>query len=135
MEKVIVNVGKTPEGYSASIELLPGWVLGVSGTFSDLKKELAESIAIYIKWAKKDGDEYPAIFDGEYDFEYKFDIESLLCHYNGIISRAAIARLTGINERQLGHYTCGRSKPKPEQAAKIASAMHRLGNELIAISV
>lgn len=135
MEKIVVNVGKTPQGYSASIDLLPGWILGTSGTFVDFKRELVESIEIYLKWAKKDGKTYPAVLDENYEFEYKFDIESLLCFYNGIISRAAIARLTGINERQLGHYACGRSKPLPKQAAKIIDAMHQLGNELIAVSV
>jgi hypothetical protein len=34
MEKVIVNVGKTAEGYSASIEILPGWVVGMTGSFT-----------------------------------------------------------------------------------------------------
>jgi hypothetical protein len=76
MEKVVVNVGKTPKGYCASIDILPGWVLGVSGTFADFERKLAESVAIYVKWAKKDGDIYPAVFDGAYTFEYKFEIEN-----------------------------------------------------------
>jgi len=71
MEKVIVNIGKTPQGYSASIDIIPGWVLGVTGSFAELKKELQESIDVYIEWAKEDRDEYPSIFDGEYEFEYK----------------------------------------------------------------
>ena len=135
MGKVIVNVGKTPDGYSANIDILPGWVLGASGTFADFERELIESIDIFIKWAKKDGDEYPSVFDGEYEFEYKFDIESLLCCYNGIISRAGLARITGINERQLGHYICGRSKPKEEQKTRIINAFHQLGKELLSVSV
>jgi hypothetical protein len=135
MEKVIVNVGKTPDGYSASIDILPGWVLGTSGNFADFKHELVESIAVFIKWAKQDGDTYPSIFDREYGFEYKFDIESLLCCYNGIISRSGLARITGINERQLGHYICGRSHPRKEQEIKIINAFHQLGNELLSVSV
>ena len=134
-KKVVVNVGKTPKGYCASIDLLEGWVLGTTGGFSEFEKELKKSIAVYIKWAKKDGDAYPAVFDGEYTFEYKFDIESLLCFYDGIISRAALARMTGINERQLGHYTCGRSRPRQPQKVKIIDALHRLGSELSAVSV
>jgi hypothetical protein len=135
MEKVIVNVGKTPNGYSASIDLLDGWVLGMTGSFAEFQKELAESIKIFTEWAKKGGDAYPAVLDGEYEFEYKFDVESLLLHYNGIISRAALSRMTGINERQLGHYTCGRSRPRREQSARIVTALHSLGKELTSISV
>jgi hypothetical protein len=135
MEKVVVNVGKTPNGYSADIDILPGWVLGTDGTFADFKRELTESIAVFIKWAKKDGDVYPPVFDGEYEFEYKFDIESLLSCYNGIISRAGLVRITGINERQLGHYIRGRSQPRKEQETKIINAFHQLGKELLSVSV
>ena len=135
MEKVIVKVAKTPQGYSASIDILPGWVLGMNGSFSEFKKELQESVNIYIEWAKEDGDEYPAIFDGEYEFEYKFNIESLLCCYDGILSRAAISRITGINERQLGHYICGRSRPRKEQETKIVNGFRQLGRELLSVSV
>ena len=135
MGKIIVNARKTPSGYSANIDILSGWVVGVSGSFEDLKKEIADSVAIFIKWAKKDGDQYPVVFDGEYEFEYKFDIESLLYCYEGIFTRSAISRLTGINQKQLGHYALGRSHPRTAQQTKIVSALHKLGRELIAVSV
>ena len=135
MEKVIVNVAKTQNGYSASIDILPGWILGTSGSFDEFKKELQESIDIFVEWAKEDGDEYPGVFDGEYCFEYKFNVESLLHCYNGILSHAALSRLTGINEKQLGHYACGRSRPRQAQKVKIIKGLHRLGNELLAVSV
>ena len=135
MEKVIVNVGKTPRGYCASIDILPGWVLGINSSFAEFKKELQKSIDVYIAWAKEDGDDYPSVFDGEFDFEYKFDIASLLYCYNGIISRAAISRISGINERQLGHYISGRSRPRKEQEIKIANAFHQLGKELLSVSI
>jgi len=135
MEKIIVNVGKTPQGYSASIDILPGWILGTSGSFADFKDELQKSIDIYIEWAKEDGDDYPSIFDDEYEFEYKFNIESLLYCYDGILTRAAISRLSGINERQLGHYICGRSRPRKKQEMKIIAGFHQLGKELLTVSV
>lgn len=135
MEKVEVRVGKTPKGYCAGIDILPGWVVAVTGTFADLKKEIAESIEFYIDCAKEDGEVYPAVFDREYELVYKFDMESLLSFYEKVISRAALGRITGINERQLSHYACGRSKPRPEQAQKIVNALHELGQDLLAISV
>jgi len=135
MEKVIVNVGKTFQGYSASIDMLPGWILGTKGSFDEFKKELQKSVDIYIAWAKEDGEDYPPQFDRKYEFEFKFNIESLLCCYDGILSRAAISRITGINERQLGHYICGRSHPRKEQEIKIINGFHQLGKELLSVSV
>ena len=135
MEKVIVCVSKTPKGYCAGIAILPGWVMAVTGSFSDFKRELAESIQVFITWAKKDGDPYPAVFDREYEFEYLYDIESLMCFYEGIITKAALSRLTGINQKQLGRYANGQSKPREAQVRKIRNALYALGEELLAISV
>ena len=135
MEKVIVNVAKTPEGYCASIDILPGWVLGMSGSFDEFKIELQDSIDIFVEWAKEDNDEYPNVFDGEYYFEYKFNVESLLSYYNGIFNSSALSRLTGISRKELGLYVHGRSRPEQAQKTKIIEALHRIGNELITVSV
>ena len=135
MEKVIVNVAKTPEGYCASIDILPGWVLGTSGSFEDFKRELHESVNVFVEWAKEDKEEYPGVFDQEYGFEYKFNVESLLYCYNGILSNSAISRLTGINQKQLRHYACGRSRPRHAQKTRIVEALHQLGSELLSVSV
>ena len=78
MEKVIVNVAKTPKGYCASIDILPCWVLGTSGSFDEFKRELHESVDVFVEWAKEDGDEYPKVLDGKYDFEYKLGNELLI---------------------------------------------------------
>ena len=51
-----------------------------------------------------------------------------------ILTRAALSRMTGINQRQLGHYICGRSKPRKPQSEKIINALHALGKELQAIT-
>lgn len=135
MGKVEVKVGKTPEGYSATIELLPGLIVGVTGNFADLKKEIIESIEFYIDCAKKDNEPYPSVFDGEYELTYQFDVVSLLYCYEKVLSRAALERITGINQKQLSHYACGRSKPRPQQAQKIIDALHSLGQDLVAISI
>jgi hypothetical protein len=130
-----VNVSKTPKGYCAAMEALPGWIVGVTGSFQDLQREVKESIEFYVECAKADAEDYPEELDNEYGLEYVFSIESLLCFYDGIISRASISRMTGINERQLGHYICGRSRPRKEQQTKIVKAFHQLGKELLSVSV
>ena len=135
MEKVRVQVAKTPEGYCATVDILPGFIVAVTGNFSELKKELFESVDFYVECAKADGDVYPEVLNQEYEFEYKFDVESLLFFYDKILSKAALERLTGINQKQLSHYACGRSKPRPAQAQKIVNALHTLGRDLLAISV
>ena len=66
---VVVNVAKTESGYSASCDLLDGWVVAVTGDWSDLEREVRDSIDFYIDCAKEDGDSYPEIFDRDYRIE------------------------------------------------------------------
>lgn len=135
MEKVKVNVAKTPDGYCATVDLIDGFIVGVKGTVIDLQRELTESINFYVNCAKIDNEKYPAVFDGDYEFEYKFTIESLLYFYKKIIGFSALEHLTGINQRQLNHYASGVSKPLPRQSKRIEKAFHQLGKDLLAVSI
>jgi hypothetical protein len=55
-------------------------------------------------------------------------------YYKGVFTKAALERITGINQTQLGHYAAGRSKPRKQQILKIEKALHKLGEELCTIS-
>ncbi|MCK9627739.1 MAG: hypothetical protein M0R37_04005 [Bacteroidales bacterium] len=135
MEKLIVNIAKTENGFCANLEIIDGFIVAVSGSFSDLKRELAESIEFYIECAKKDADQYPEVLNEEYDFVYKFDIASLLYFYDGIITGTALSKITGIDKRQLSRYRTGASKPRKSQSMKIITALHELGTDLLSVTV
>ena len=90
MDKVVIETARTENGYSGACELLPGWIVATTGDFDNFKKEVVDSIRFYVDCAKKDGDEYPAVFDGEYELVYKFDVQSLLLYYQGIFSFSAL---------------------------------------------
>ena len=60
-------------------------------------------------------------------------VEALLNHYSGIFTKAALARITGINERQLWHYASGLRKPRKAQADRITKGLHQLGRELLSV--
>ena len=135
MKKVRVYVAKTPEGYCANLDIIDGFIVAVSGTVLNLKREVIGSIEFYVDCAKKDKEKYPSVFDEEYELEYKFTVESLLYFYKKIIGFSALEQLTGINQRQLNHYSSGVSKPLPKQAKKIEMAFHRLGQDLMDVSI
>ncbi|MDR1981689.1 MAG: type II toxin-antitoxin system HicB family antitoxin [Tannerellaceae bacterium] len=96
---------------------------------------MKEAIEFHLEGMREDGDEMPTVFKADYELVYRFDTESLLRHYNGIFTNAALERLTGINQRQLQRYATGISKPREEQARKIESALHHLGKELLAVEL
>ena len=59
-----------------------------------------------------------------------FSIRALLHYFEGVLTRSAVSRVTGINERQLGHYITGHRKPRPEQRKKIVEGLHRISKEI-----
>ena len=63
------------------------------------------------------------------------DMKSFLEFYSGIFSKPGLERISGINQKQLWHYASGKSKPRPEQVMKLESALHKLGAELVAITL
>lgn len=132
MKKVIVTVEMTDSNYAAYLNELPGCV-STGKTFEELKKNITEAVEFHIEGMREDGEEIP--FGKKYELTYRFDPESLLQHYNGIFTHAALERLTGINQRQLQRYSSGVSCPRPEQSRKIKQALHRLGNELLAVEL
>ena len=135
MEKVIMNTARTENGYSCACDLLKGWVVAYTGDFHGFQEYVKESLAFYLEGAKEDGEPYPAVFDGDYEIVYKFDVQSLLEYYRSIFSFVALQKITGINQRQLCHYASGISKPRPRQAEKIANGLHRLAEELQSVTV
>lgn len=135
MKKVVINTARTEKGYSGNCDLINGWIVACSGSFSEFKREVEESIQFYLDCSKEDGVEYPSIFDEEYELEFKFDVQSLLLFYQGIFSYSALENITGINQRQLSHYAAGRSKPRKAQTDKIANGLKELAEEMLFITV
>jgi len=133
--KIIVNVGMTDNNYSASVNIGNGIAVATGKTFEELKAQMREAIDFHLDCLRESNDEIPALFRSDYELSYKFDTESFLGKYNGIFTNAAMERLTGINQRQLQRYAKGISKPRRAQVQKIETAMHRLGQELIAVAL
>lgn len=135
MKKVLINTGFTDEGYCCCCDLLPGWMVAYTGEFKEFQKEVEDSIRFFVDCAKADGEDYPSVLDEDYEIVYKFDVCSLLNFYRGIFSFSALQTITGINQKQLAHYASGLSHPRPQQARKIASGLHRLATEMLLVTV
>lgn len=134
MEKIVVTVELSDNNYSAFLEALPGCV-STGETFDELKKNINEAVIFHLAGMNEDGDDIPKQFTEAYQLVFRFDTQSLLQHYNGIFTNAALERITGINQRQLQRYASGISKPRHQQAIKIENALHKLGKELSVIEL
>lgn len=134
MEKVIVEIYYTDNDYCAHAPILLGCV-ATGGNLEEMKRNIRDAIEFHVESSLKDNDSIPSVFKSEYELEFKLSTDALLNAYSDIFTKAALSRITGINERQLWHYASGLRKPRPIQRKRIADGLHRLGTELLTLSV
>ncbi|MCX6239026.1 MAG: type II toxin-antitoxin system HicB family antitoxin [Bacteroidia bacterium] len=134
MEKVMVDIFYTGNNYCAHTPILLGCV-STAATLTEMKKNIKEAIEFHVESSLDDNITIPEVFKGEYLLEFKLSTEALLNAYSDIFTKAALSRITGINERQLWHYASGMRKPRPAQRKRIEDGLHRLGAELLTIEV
>ena len=104
MEKVKVLVGWSENNYSAVCDSINGVVIDTNKDLEELKKSFAEVFKFHVEESLEDGDKLPDyIVAGEYELEFELQISAILHKYDGILTRAALSRVTGINQKQLGH--------------------------------
>jgi len=108
---------------------------GVGKSPEAAKDDMLFQMNFFKETAIEKGFSYPLWMNDAYEVVYKFDTKSLLEYYAGVITPAALERLSGIHQKQLWNYMHGRSKPRKQQIEKIERALHSLGSELISIAL
>lgn len=107
---------------------------GAGDTIELAQKDLQRQMDFYKETAKAEGFKYPAFLDEEYTISYQVDMSSLLKYYvdAGIFSLAGVAKMTGINQKQLWSYLNG-TKPRKEQAQRMEKGFRNLMADLDAV--
>lgn len=124
MKTVVVNVEYSEKNLSAYIDGAP--IFTVGNNLDDVKGNITEAIDLYLEDNLAPLD----MFIGEYELQFKIDIVTFLNYYSNIFTKAALSRITGINERQLWHYAAGVHKPRKAQLEKIQKGIMTLTKEL-----
>ena len=131
MKTIRIFIEKNDDGYWAYADNEEG-ITGGGETVQACKQDILDCI----ETMKEFNDENrPKFLRSTYTIIYRFDIESLFAYYKGIFTNSALERMTGINQKQLQHYASGLRKPRTQQMKKIESALHQLGNELLAVEL
>jgi hypothetical protein len=126
MKQIRIIIERSKDFYWAYAEGLEGVSAG-GETVQEVKAAIAESLAIQ--------KELGNIPDVSYELTYKYDTESLLQYYKGILSNPAFERLTGINQKLIHQYSVGLKKPREAQRKKLQEGLHKLGEELLSIEL
>ena len=107
MEKINVKIGWSGDNYSCVADgaALNGIISVTDKTLEGLKKKFQESLQFHIEGCIQDGDPLPEwLINKRYELNYTLEISALLHSFDGILTRSAIARVSGIKEKQIGHY-------------------------------
>jgi transcriptional regulator with XRE-family HTH domain len=135
-KKIVVDISWSDGKFCASLgENVPFAEPFTAHSFAELKKEVNGGIERILKALMDNGCEIDLwLRFKEYEFEYRFmDAVSLLKAYSPYVSLAAISRVSGIKQSQLSLYANGKKKASPQQMARIAQAIHKIGEELMIV--
>jgi predicted RNase H-like HicB family nuclease len=132
MKRIIIIIERSKDQFSSYAENVEG-IYGGGDTVDAAKQSTLEAIALLKKYNK--GKNIPTILRGQYEVVFKFDLESFFSYYKGIFTKSGLEKITGINQKQLQHYSSGLKKPRPLQKKKIEIALHKLGSELMAVEL
>lgn len=127
-------IERAEHNYSAYIDGIDG-IIATGNSVDEIKANIISAIDAFVEECKELGLETPVELQGDYELSFKMDVKSLLDFYSGIFSKAGLERITGINQKQLWHYSSGHRNPRPEQSMKLETALHKLGEELLSISL
>lgn len=130
VEVIVENAG---DNLSAYIEGAP--VMTVGNDVKVIEKNMKEAVELYLKSCKDMNIAPVEVLQGEFTLKFKIDAAAFINYYSSIFTKAALSRITGINERQLWHYAAGVHKPRKQQLEKIQKGINALTEELAAINL
>ena len=124
MKTVNVVIEHAETNLSAYVEDAP--IITIGDTIEEIEKNIREAINLYLDPGK--------VFEGEYELKFQLDAPTFINYYSNIFTKAALSRVTGINERQLWRYAAGKNVPRKEQLEKFQKGINKLTRELQSIS-
>lgn len=134
MNKLNVIIERAENNFSAYVREIDG-ITATGTSIDEIKSSILEAVDEYISFCNDMQMDIPEVLSSGFELVFELDVQSLLSIYEGIFSKSGLEKLTGINQKQLWHYAKGMSKPRPEQRRRIESALHRLGSELISLTL
>lgn len=131
MKKITALIEKGADGlYSVYIatENFPYGVIGTGSTVNEALEDWHAGLQEMKEYVESNGDAFP-----EVQVEFKYDIPSFLQEYAYAFSLAGLERITGVNQKQLGHYISGYRRPSAKTIRKIESGIHSFSQQLAAV--
>ena len=132
MEKIVMVIGKSKDFYGAASDNCDG-IYAAGDSIEAVKADTYKAIDGIKRNLPEE--RWPQQIKGEYEIEWKFDVQSFLEYYHGFISLAGMEKMTGINQKQLSNYLNRRAVPRKRQTDRMIQGIHRFASELMSITL
>ena len=131
MKKVRAIIEKSADGMFSifmDAEEMPYLVTGTGSTVAEAIEKFEGGYADIREYFVSEGKAFE-----EVEFDYIYDVASFLQHYAYAFSLAGLERITGVNQKQLGHYISGYRKPSKKTIRKIELSIKEFSKELSSV--
>ena len=131
--KVKVTIERGDDGsYHAhfSNKKMPFGLIGEGNTAANAINDFYQSLKDMSEYYEETGKAFPK----GVEYEFRYDLPSFLQYYAYAFTLAGLERITGVHQKQLGHYISGIRKPSEATIRKIEERIHAFGNEISSVS-
>lgn len=130
--KKVTAIIETGADHSFSIysndDTLPYGVIGTGDTIAEAKEDFYCGYEELQSYYKETGKEFV-----EVEFVFRYDIPSFLQEFAYAFTLAGLERITGINQKQLGHYISGYRKPSAKTIRRMEKGIQHFSELLSGI--
>jgi len=134
MKTITAILEKGKDGYGVWYNEVSN-VFAFGETIEDAKKDAYTALNFYIAHLKEEKKKIPNLLAGNWELKFQFETMALLNYYQGVFTKAALSKITGINASQLSQYANGFKKPRKQQIQRIESGLHKLAGEMNSIQL
>ena len=125
-------IEKSKDFFDAYSENCDG-IYSAGDSIEAVKADTLEAIRLIKKNLPEE--QWPQQIKGEFEIEWKLDVQSFLEYYHGFMSLAGMEKMTGINQKQLSNYLNRRATPRRRQTNRMIDGIHRFASELMSITL
>lgn len=125
MKIINVIVEKSDDGhYSAYSDDVDG-LFGAGDTVDEAQRSIYEGIEVM-----RGFDKPPAILKEQLQIEWTYDVQSYLRYWKNYLTFNGMERVTGIDAKQLQHYSTGHKVPRKPNKEKIVEGFNSFAKKL-----
>ena len=130
MNKVAIIERGSDGRFSIYIEdkTYPFGIIGTGATVKEAMEDFQSGCQEMKEFIESEGRQFEDV-----DFVFKYDVPSFLQEYAYAFSLAGLERITGINQKQLGHYISGYRKPSEKTIRRIESGIRSFCSQLSSV--